>query len=268
MKTITADTTFEYNGLIYPVWDQTRLGSSYLAKHGCSFCALASMISALADPEITPVTLREDADKLLGLRSGGPQTVYGRTPGLSYGRARGTQHKQARDTQYKQTRDMQYAQARRPQYSRIQRAVQRKPAFDLLGWSHRMPLNIAGAVRILECYMDVEYLDGGSSEDLRSFILTKAGQGLPVIATGRYIPSISGDDLCPHANHTFLLVGMKDADTLIVLDSSGATKERIKSVRIDDLIRGIFRTGIRRGLNSRQYYFTPGTMGGVAAPRG
>lgn len=260
MKTITADTTFEYNGLIYPVWDQTRLHSSYLAKHGCSFCALASMISALADPEITPVTLREDADKLLGLRSGGPRTVYGRTPGLSYGRARDTQRKQARDTQY--------TQSRRPQYSRIQRAVQRKPAFDLLGWSQRMPLNIAGAVRILECYMDVEYLDGSSPEDLRSFILAKAGQGLPVIATGRYIPSVSGDDLCPHATHTFLLVGMKDADTLVALDSSGATKERIKSVRIDDLIRGIFRTGIRRGLNSRQYYFTPGTMGGIAAPRG
>lgn len=223
MKHKSVETIYEHAGRTYHIWDQHRLGDPYLSVHGCSFCALASLINAWADPSVTPLSLRQNSSALLG-------------------------------------------GSRQVRYSRMQLALQRKPMFDLLGWQNRMPLNIAGAVRIMECYMDVDYLDGGSDDEIRSFVLAKAGSSIPVIATGRYIPSIGAGDLCPHATHSFLILGLKDASTLIVSDSAGAEDERIKYVHIDDLVRGIYRTGIRRGLGSRQYYFSFGTMGGLAAP--
>lgn len=224
MKHESVETLYEHAGRIYHIWDQHRLGDPYLSAHGCSFCALASLINAWADPSVTPLSLQQNASALLG------------------------------------------AGSHQAKYTRMQLALQRKSVFDLLGWSRRMPLNIAGAVRILECYMDVDYLDGGSDDAIRSFLLAKAGANIPVLATGRFIPSLGAADLCPHATHSFLILGKKDANTLIAADSAGDENERVKYVSVDDVVRGVYRSGIRRGLAGKQYYFTLGTAGGLASP--
>ena len=218
------ETLYTYENRTYRIWNQGLLGDEYMARHGCSWCALATMIGALKDPDITPLALRKNAGMLL--QSGSGHALY----------------------------------------SPLQLALQRKPVTELFRWSDFMPLNIAGAVRILECYTKTDYLDGPDDETLRSFLLTKAGLGLPVIATGRNIPSESGTALCTRATHTFLIIGQRDERTLITADSSASNDERIKYVDIDDLVNGIFRTGITRGLKARQYYYYPGARGGVAAP--
>ena len=40
--------------LIYPMWNQGKLGFRYLRRNGCSTCALACLLSACADPTLTP----------------------------------------------------------------------------------------------------------------------------------------------------------------------------------------------------------------------
>lgn len=142
-----------------------------------------------------------------------------------------------------------------------------------LARSARMPLNIAGAYRILQLFMDGEYLDIGAEKDpaadqqIRTFITDRASRGIPVLATGRSIPSLSGSPLCPGKIHSFLIIGMKDPSTLIVADSAGLNDERIKFVDIDTVVSGVLRSGVRAALKKGQYYYNRFHDGGLLSPR-
>ena len=132
----------------------------------------------------------------------------------------------------------------------------------------RMPLNIAGACRILQLHMiRYDFLDNATAASLQAFITAKTEAGLPVLFTGKNIPSLTGEDLCPRGAHTALLIGMKDPNTLIAADSAGSNTQRIKLVSMDDLVSGILTGGIERGLKKSRYYYGPGVRGGVLAPR-
>ena len=197
--------------LTYRVFSQRRQGSHYLSAHGCSLCALTSLIGALADPSVTPSILETKRTALLG-----PQS-----PGLPGPLAR----------------------------------------------SRRMPLNIAGLYRIASLCMNAELMDRGSDEQIRSFILDRASRGIPVLATGKRIPSLSGSPLCPRSAHTFLIIGMKDPSTLIIADSAGLNDERIKFVDIDQLIPGLLRNGAAAALKKRRYYYNRLWDGGLLSVR-
>ena len=54
--------------LTYRVYSQRRQGSHYLAAHGCSLCALTTLIGALASPSVTPSILEAMRTTLLGLQ--------------------------------------------------------------------------------------------------------------------------------------------------------------------------------------------------------
>ena len=198
--------------LTYRIFSQRRQGSHYLAAHGCSLCALTTLIGALADPSVTPSILEAKRTALLGLQ---PPVLPGP-----------------------------------------------------LARSRRMPLNIAGLYRIASLCMNVELLDRGSDEQIRSFILERAARAIPVLATGKRIPSLSGSPLCPRSAHTFLIIGMKDPVTLIIADSAGLNDERIKFVDIDQLIPGLLRNGAAAALKKRRYYYNRLWDGGLLSVHG
>ena len=127
------------------------------------------------------------------------------------------------------------------------------------------PINIAAIVLMLQKYMPVDYLDGGSDDEVREFICSRAKAGVPVIATGRHIPSLHGVNLANKAIHTFVIIGMKDDRTLITLDSSSANNQRVKFVDIDALIKGVLRSGIETGLAKRRHFYTRTAEGGIVA---
>lgn len=129
------------------------------------------------------------------------------------------------------------------------------------------PINIAAIVLMLRQHLPVDYLDGGSDDEVRDFLLTKAKAGLPVIATGTHIPSLHGANLANKAIHTFVVIGMKDDRTLIVMDSSGYNDQRVKFVDIDTAVRGILKSGIEYGLAHRKHFYTPLAGGGLVALR-
>lgn len=189
--------------LIYPMWNQGKLGFRYLRRNGCSTCALACLLSACADPSLTP-------RKVLFLR----RKILAPSP----------------------------------------RAVFK-------------PINIAAIILMLQQYMPVDHLDGGSDDEVRDFIVTRAGSGIPVIATGRDIPSLHGAGLAGKAIHTFVIIGMKDERTLIVMDSSSYNNQRVKFVDIDALVGGILRDGAEYGLAHRKHFFTCMAGGGLVAPK-
>lgn len=132
-----------------------------------------------------------------------------------------------------------------------------------------LPINTAGIVHILQGDMKVDCLDDGTDAEICRFLRTKAGQGLPVIAVGRDISSIDGSPLCygTGGTHWFLILGMKDASTLIVADSKSSDNERIKYVAMDDMLRGLLRSGIARGLAKNAHYYSRRIAGGLASPR-
>ncbi len=216
-----ADGACDWSGasrLTYRIYSQRRQGSRYLAAHGCSLCALSTLIGALADPSVTPTGLEEKREALLGRRI---PSIAGRRLELP---------------------------------GRLARA-------------QRMPLNIAGLYRISSLFMKTEFLDETSEELVRAFILERASRGIPVLATGKAIPSLSGSPLCPHSAHSFLIIGMKDPSTLIVADSAGLNDERVKFVDIDHLVPGLLRRGAAAALKKRQYYYNRLRDGGLISPR-
>ena len=119
---------------------------------------------------------------------------------------------------------------------------------------------------MLQQYMPVDYMDGGSNDEVRDFILTRAKHGVPVIATGRNIPSLHGAGLAGKGIHTFVIIGMKDERTLIVMDSSSYNDQRVKFVDIDALVSGILRSGAEYGLSHRKHFFTRLAGGGLVSP--
>ena len=213
--------------LRYRIWAQRMQGDPYLAAHGCSLCALATLIGAAADPNVTAAFLAETRDALLDRRSARRGRASHDRP-VTGGRRHDPKHLPGR-----------------------------------LARSSRMPLNIAGADRILSLYTRTELLDGGTDEQIRDFLLSRASRGIPILATGRSIPSVSGADLCPRTTHSFLIIGMKDAHTLIAADSAGLNDERIKFVDIEALISGLYRAGADLGIKKQQFYFTRRTRGGL-----
>lgn len=188
--------------LIYPMWNQGKLGFRYLRRNGCSTCALACLLSACADPALTPQKVLFMRRKLL---APSPRAVF-------------------------------------------------------------KPINIAAVILMLQQYMPVEYLDGGRDDEVRDFILTRAKHGVPVIATGKNIPSLHGAGLAGKGIHTFVIIGMKDERTLIVMDSSSYNDQRVKFVDIDALVSGILRSGAEYGLTHRKHFFTPLAGGGLVSP--
>ena len=223
-----ADGACDWSGasrLTYRIYSQRRQGSRYLAAHGCSLCALSTLIGAFADPSVTPTGLEEKREALIGRRrlsvAGRRLELPGRFPTLP---------------------------------GRLARA-------------RRMPLNIAGLYRISSLFMKTEFLDETSEELVRAFILERASRGIPVLATGKGIPSLSGSPLCPHSAHSFLIIGMKDPSTLIVADSAGLNDERVKFVDIDHLVPGLLRRGAAAALKKRQYYYNRLRDGGLISPR-
>lgn len=129
------------------------------------------------------------------------------------------------------------------------------------------PINIAAIELMLKQYMPVEHLDGGSDDELREFILTRVRAGIPVIATGKDIPSLYGADLAGKIRiHTFVIIAMKDERTMIVMDSSNHNEQRVKYVDIDALIRGILRSGVEYDLAHRRHFYKAPTGGGLIAP--
>ena len=195
--------------LTYRIYSQRRQGSRYLAYHGCSLCALSTLIGAFADPSVTPTGLEARRDMLVG-----------RFPELPGRLAR----------------------------------------------SRRMPLNIAGLYRISSLCMKADLLDRATDEEIRAFIAERAGRGIPVLATGKSIPSLSGSPLCPRSAHSFLIIGMRDPSALIVADSAGLNDERIKFVDIDQLIPGLLRNGVAAALKKRRYYYNRLWDGGLLSP--
>ena len=135
-----------------------------------------------------------------------------------------------------------------------------------LSRSSRMPLNIAGISRLLSHFMQTSHLDHCTDAQLRQTILSKASQGIPILATGKRIPSLSGADLCPRGAHTFLIIGMKDDTTVIAADSAGSNNQRIKYADIDAVVSGILRHGVNTGLTQRRYYYGRGVTGGILFP--
>ena len=129
------------------------------------------------------------------------------------------------------------------------------------------PINIAAIVLTLRQHLPLDYLDSGSDDEIRAFILAKAKAGLPVIATGTNIPSLAGANLANKAIHTFVIIGMKDDRTLIVMDSSGYNDQRVKFVDIDAMVRGILPSGIEYGLAEKKHFYTPRAGGGLVALR-
>lgn len=205
--------------LRYRIWAQRKQRDPYLAAHGCSLCALTTLIGAVADPDLTPVSLNAVKDTLLGTPRFNPLALHLKQP-------------------------------------------------LALAWRRQMPLNVAGCERILRLYAETEILDGGTEDEVRDFIFRRASRGIPILATGRSIPSTSSTDLCPGATHTFLIIGMKDAATLITADSAGLNEERIKFADLDAVARGVFRSGLSRGIKKQQFYFTPLTAGGLLSVKG
>ncbi len=128
------------------------------------------------------------------------------------------------------------------------------------------PITIAAIILMLrQHHLALDYIDGGSDDAVRSFILTNAKAGIPVIATGTNIPSLRGANLANKAIHTFVVIGMKDDRTLITLDSSGYNDQRVKFVDIDSMVRGVLKSGIEYGLANRQHFYAKGTGGGLIA---
>ena len=226
--------------LRYRIWAQRMQGDPYLAAHGCSLCALATLIGAAADPNVTAAFLAETRDALLDRRSARRGRASHDRP-VTGGRRHDPKHLPGRFAR-----------------SRVARRLPGRFAR-----SSRMPLNIAGADRILSLYTRTELLDGGTDEQIRDFLLSRASCGIPILATGRSIPSVSGADLCPRTTHSFLIIGMKDAHTLIAADSAGLNDERIKFVDIEALISGLYRAGADLGIKKQQFYFTRRTRGGL-----
>lgn len=271
--------------IVYPVWNQRRLGSEYLARHGCSFCALTTMLCGVrsvdeadagsgdpagrkpeagaGSPEGSGPNGGSDADS----GSNGPASLNPKT-GPEAGAERFVPAMDPLDLRKKANALLGVRlDENKVRYSRLQQSLQRRKLSDLLDISERMPLNIAGASRILECYTEFDSVDGGPRSELRKFLLAKSGQALPVLATARTIPSLSGTPLCPGTPHSFLIIGRIGKTTMIVLDSSGSNRERIKYVQLDDLVKGIFRSGMARSLARREYYYISGAgNGGVIAP--
>lgn len=129
------------------------------------------------------------------------------------------------------------------------------------------PINIAAIVLTLQHYMEVDYLDGGSDEEVRDFICSRAKAGVPVIATATNVPSLHGTNLANKAIHTFVIIGMKDERTVITLDSSSYNDQRVKFVDIDALVHGVLREGLEYGLAKRRHFYSRQARGGLAAPK-
>ena len=102
---------------------------------------------------------------------------------------------------------------------------------------------------------------------IRTSITDRASRGIPVLATGKSILSLSGAPLCPRSAHTFLIIGMKDSSTLIVADSAGLNDEQIKFVDVDAVVAGVLRSGVRTALKKGQYYYNRFHDGGLLSPR-
>ena len=188
--------------LIYPMWNQGKLGFRYLRRNGCSTCALACLLSACIDPSLTPKKVLFMRRRIL---SPSPRAVF-------------------------------------------------------------KPINIAAIILMLQQYMPVDYLDGGSDDTIRNYIFTRARAGIPVIATGRNIPSLYGARLAGSGIHTFVIIGMKDDRTLIVMDSSSYNDQRVKFVDIDALVSGILRSGAEYGLTHHKHFFNRQAGGGLVSP--
>ena len=189
--------------VIYSMWNQGKLGFRYLRRNGCSTCALTCLLSALADPTLTP-------QKVLFMR---------------------------------------------------RKILTPSPRGFI------KPINIAAIILMLRQYMQVDYLDGGSDDDLRRFIISRASVGIPVIGTGRNIPSLHGARLAGKGIHTFVIIGMKDDRTLIVMDSSSYNDQRVKFVDIDAMVGGLLRSGIEYGLTHRKHFYTRQSGGGLVSPK-
>ena len=129
------------------------------------------------------------------------------------------------------------------------------------------PINIAAIVLTLRQYMEVDCLDGGSDDDVRQFICTRAKAGVPVIATATNVPSLYGANLANKAVHTFVIIGMKDERTVITLDSSSYNDQRVKFVDIDALVQGVIREGLEYGLAHRRHFYSRHARGGLVAPK-
>ena len=122
--------------LHYHIYAQRRQGSRYLAAHGCSLCALASLIGAVPAPDAPAFASNAEAAEILVSLEAARNALLGdrrrQLPGLWPSKLAG------------------------PQTLKLPGPLAR---------SARMPLNIAGVYRILQLFMDAEYLDSEAEKD-------------------------------------------------------------------------------------------------------